>query len=105
MRFTMGSGRSPVGRPNFFDDSFHVVVIRDAQEMYVLALVTQKGGSGKSTLAVGIAVEAMGNGERVAIVEADRSTRHDFKIERAARPYLSACRYGRRSHRILNRSR
>ena len=39
--------------------------------MYVLALATQKGGSGKSTLAVGIAVEAMGNGERVAIVEAD----------------------------------
>ena len=43
--------------------AFHVVVIRDAQEMYVLALITQKGGSGKSTLAVGIAVAAMGNGE------------------------------------------
>ncbi|WP_245327081.1 ParA family protein [Bradyrhizobium sacchari] len=39
--------------------------------MYVLCLVTQKGGSGKSTLAVGIAVAALGNGERVAIVEAD----------------------------------
>ncbi|MCP3397089.1 MULTISPECIES: ParA family protein [unclassified Bradyrhizobium] len=39
--------------------------------MYVLALITQKGGSGKSTLAVGIAVAAMENGERVAIVEAD----------------------------------
>ncbi|WP_157791069.1 ParA family protein, partial [Bradyrhizobium elkanii] len=39
--------------------------------MYVLALVTQKGGSGKSTLAVGIAVAAMANGERVAIVDAD----------------------------------
>ncbi|GLR97970.1 MULTISPECIES: AAA family ATPase [Bradyrhizobium] len=39
--------------------------------MYVLALVTQKGGSGKSTLAVEIAVAALGNGERVAIVEAD----------------------------------
>src|SRR5258706_4492661 len=99
MRFTMGSGRSPVGRPNFFDDSFHVVVIRDAQEMYVLALVTQKGGSGKSALAVGIAVEAMGNGERVAIVEADRSTRHDFKMERAARPSLSPGRSGRRFRR------
>jgi chromosome partitioning protein len=51
--------------------AFHIVVIREAQEMYVLALVTQKGGSGKSTLAVGIAVAALGNGERVAIVEAD----------------------------------
>jgi chromosome partitioning protein len=40
--------------------------------MYVVALVTQKGGSGKSTLAVGLAVAAMENGERVAIVEADR---------------------------------
>jgi len=39
--------------------------------MYVLALVTQKGGSGKSTLAVGVAVAAMANGERVALVEAD----------------------------------
>src|SRR5579883_1099948 len=39
--------------------------------MYVLALVTQKGGSGKSTLAVGLAVAAMGNGERVALIEAD----------------------------------
>src|ERR1700746_1009035 len=71
MRFTMGSGRAPGGRPNFFDDSFHVVVIRDAQDMYVLALVTQKGGSGKSTLAVGLAVAAMENSRRVALVEAD----------------------------------
>jgi len=39
--------------------------------MYVLALVTQKGGSGKSTLEVGIAVAALANGKRVAIVEAD----------------------------------
>lgn len=39
--------------------------------MYVLALVTQKGGSGKSTLAIGLAVAAMENGERVALVEAD----------------------------------
>ena len=39
--------------------------------MYVVALVTQKGGSGKSTLAVGLAVAAMANGERVALVEAD----------------------------------
>lgn len=39
--------------------------------MHVVALVTQKGGSGKSTLAVGLAVAAMENGERVALVEAD----------------------------------
>jgi chromosome partitioning protein len=39
--------------------------------LYVLALVTQKGGSGKSTLAAGIAVAAMANGERVALVDAD----------------------------------
>jgi len=39
--------------------------------MYVVALVTQKGGSGKSTLAVGLAVAAMANGERIALVEAD----------------------------------
>ena len=87
MRFTMGSGRSPVGRPNFFDDSFHVVVIRDAQEMYVLALVTQKGGSGKSTLAVGIAVAAIGNGERVAVVEADPKGTISKWIERRGHPY------------------
>ncbi|WP_245323828.1 ParA family protein [Bradyrhizobium stylosanthis] len=55
----------------FDDSSFHVMVNQEAQEMYVLALVTQKGGSGKSTLAVVIAVAAMPNGERVAIVEAD----------------------------------
>ena len=39
--------------------------------MHVLTLVTQKGGSGKSTLAVGLAVAAMADGERVALVEAD----------------------------------
>jgi chromosome partitioning protein len=39
--------------------------------MQVLALVTQKGGSGKSTLAVGLAVAAMRDGERVALLEAD----------------------------------
>jgi chromosome partitioning protein len=40
--------------------------------MYVLALVTQKGGSGKSTLSVGLAVAAMANGARVALVDADQ---------------------------------
>ena len=61
--------------------------IGDAQEMYVLALVTQKGGSGKSTLAVGIAVAAMGNGERVAIVEADPQGTTSKWIERRGHPY------------------
>ena len=55
--------------------------------MYVLALVTQKGGSGKSTLAVGIAVAAMGNGERVAIVEADPQGTISKWIERRGHPY------------------
>src|SRR5437660_10681664 len=88
MRFTMGSGRSPIGRPNFSTTrAFHVVVIRDAQEMYVLALVTQKGGSGKSTLAVGIAVAAMGNGERVAVVEADPQGTISKWKERRDNPY------------------
>ena len=52
-----------------------------------LALVTQKGGSGKSTLAVGIAVEAMGNGERVAIVEADPQGTISKWKERRGHPY------------------
>ena len=62
MRFTMGNGTSPIGGSNFCDDScLHIVVIRDAQEMYLLALVTQKGGRGKSTLAVRIAVAELGS--------------------------------------------
>jgi chromosome partitioning protein len=55
--------------------------------MYVLALVTQKGGSGKSTLAVGIAVAAMENGERVAIVEADPQGTISKRKERRGHPY------------------
>src|ERR1700757_2604808 len=39
--------------------------------MHVLALVAQKGGCGKSTLSVGLAVAAMVNGDRVALIEAD----------------------------------
>src|SRR3954449_4755385 len=54
--------------------------------MYILSLVTQKGGSGKSTLAVGIAVAAMGNGERVAIVEADPQGTISKWIERRGHP-------------------
>jgi chromosome partitioning protein len=55
--------------------------------MYVLALITQKGGSGKSTLAVGLAVAAMEDGERVAVIEADpQGTISNWK-ERRAKPY------------------
>src|SRR5438067_13080073 len=61
--------------------------IGDAQEMYVLALVTQKGGSGKSTLAVGLAVAAMENGERVAFVEADPQGTISKWKERRGNPY------------------
>jgi chromosome partitioning protein len=57
------------------------------QQMFVLALVTQKGGSGKSTLAVGIAVAAMGNGERVAIIDADPQGTTSKWIERRGHPY------------------
>jgi chromosome partitioning protein len=64
--------------------------------MHVLALVTQKGGSGKSTLAVGLAVAAMRDGERVALIEADvqgtiskwqerRENRYP-RVERVAEP-------------------
>lgn len=55
--------------------------------MYVLTLVTQKGGSGKSTLAVGIAVAAVGNGERVAIVDADPQGTISKWIERRGHPH------------------
>ncbi|MHC6158000.1 AAA family ATPase [Bradyrhizobium elkanii] len=72
-----------VGSPRVF----HVVVVPDAQAMYVLALVTQKGGSGKSTLTVGIAVAAMGHGERVGIVDADPQETISKWIERRGHPY------------------
>ena len=51
--------------------------------MRTLAFVTQKGGSGKSTLASSIAVVAMENGERVAIVDLDqRATLRDWATAR-----------------------
>lgn len=40
--------------------------------MRTIVLATQKGGSGKSTLAIGLAVAAMEDGQRVAIIETDR---------------------------------
>jgi chromosome partitioning protein len=55
--------------------------------MHVLALVTQKGGSGKSTLAVGLAVAAMANVERVALIEADPQGTISKWKERRANPY------------------
>jgi chromosome partitioning protein len=55
--------------------------------MYVLTLVTQKGGSGKSTLAVGLAVAAMTDGERVALIEADPQGTVAKWRERRANPY------------------
>src|SRR2546430_10135175 len=67
--------------------AFHVLFIWDAQEMYVLALVTQKGGSGKSTLAVGLAVAAIENGERVAFLEADPQGTISKWKERRQNPY------------------
>ncbi len=62
--------------------------------MRVIVLATQKGGSGKSTLAIGLAVAAMGEGQRVAIIETDpqgtvsswsrRRTLPEPRIERAS---------------------
>lgn len=40
--------------------------------MRTIALATQKGGSGKSTLAIGLAVAAMGERHRVAIIDGDQ---------------------------------
>ena len=61
--------------------------------MHTIVLATQKGGSGKSTLAIGLAVAAMGDGHRVAIIDTDqqgtvsnwarRRTLPDPRIDRA----------------------
>ncbi len=40
--------------------------------MRTIVLATQKGGSGKSTLAIGLAVAAMAEGHRVALIDTDR---------------------------------
>jgi chromosome partitioning protein len=39
--------------------------------MHTIVLATQKGGSGKSTLAIGLAVAAVEDGHRVAIIDTD----------------------------------
>jgi chromosome partitioning protein len=55
--------------------------------MHVLALVAQKGGCGKSTLSVGLAVAAMADGERVALIEADAQGTLSKWKERRDDPY------------------
>jgi chromosome partitioning protein len=40
--------------------------------MRTIVLATQKGGAGKSTLAIGLAVAALEDGQRVALIEADQ---------------------------------
>jgi chromosome partitioning protein len=55
--------------------------------MHVLALVAQKGGCGKSTLSVGLAVAAMANGDRVALIEADAQGTLSKWKERRDDPY------------------
>lgn len=39
--------------------------------MRTIAMVSQKGGTGKSTLTIGLAVAAMSDGHRVAVIDAD----------------------------------
>src|SRR5881392_4323915 len=87
MRLTTCSGTAPTSWVDFDDLRFTSLSSGDAQDMYVLALVTQKGGSGKSTLAVGLAVAAMENGERVAFVEADPQGTISKWKERRGEPY------------------
>jgi chromosome partitioning protein len=55
--------------------------------MHVLAVVAQKGGCGKSTLSVGLAVAAMADGERVALIEADAQGTLSKWKERRDSPY------------------
>src|SRR3954453_2163575 len=44
---------------------------RDSYNMYVLAIVSQKGGVGKSTIAVHLAAEAHTQGQRVLLLDLD----------------------------------
>jgi chromosome partitioning protein len=55
--------------------------------MYVVTLVTQKGGSGKSTLTVGLAVAAMEDASRVAVIEADPQGTVSSWRRRRTNPY------------------
>ncbi len=52
--------------------------------MRMVAFATQKGGSGKSTLAIGLAVAAMQDGERVAMLDTDpQGTAANWGLRRA----------------------
>src|SRR5438093_13358540 len=55
--------------------------------MYVVTLVTQKGGSGKSTLTVGLAVAAMEDANRVAVIDADSQGTVSSWRRRRTNPY------------------
>ena len=55
--------------------------------MNVVTLVTQKGGSGKSTLTVGLAVAAMEDANRVAVIEADAQGTVSSWRRRRTNPY------------------
>jgi chromosome partitioning protein len=54
--------------------------------MHTIVLATQKGGSGKSTLAIGLAVAAMRDRHRVAIIDADQQATVSNWARRRALP-------------------
>jgi chromosome partitioning protein len=47
------------------------VCLEKRRVMQTIVLTSQKGGSGKSTLTIGVAIAAMGDGHRVAIIDTD----------------------------------
>ncbi len=63
-----------------------VLFAGERQHMRTIVLATQKGGSGKSTLAIGLAVAAMEDGHRVAIIDTDRQGTVSNWGRRRARP-------------------
>src|SRR5271169_5256619 len=54
--------------------------------MHTIVLATQKGGSGKSTLAIGLAVAAMRDRHRVAIIDTDQQATVSNWARRRALP-------------------
>src|SRR2546430_17072662 len=73
--------------------------------MRTIAFATQKGGSGKSTLAIGIAVVAMQDGERVAILETDpQGTASNWGLRRGKpEPAIIPVTYGFELERSLRK--
>jgi chromosome partitioning protein len=71
--------------------------------MRTIAVAMQKGGSGKSTLAIGLAVAAMLDGERVAILETDpQGTVSNWGVRRAtAEPAVARVAYAIQLERAL----